>query len=634
VLPWHQRFRAEIAVLGSGAWMLVGWLAGVLGAPTPGSQVAYGLAIVFGGALVWRRAIVALKARAIDMNVLMTVAVFGAAAIGEWSEGAAVTFLFSLGGYLEARALERTRHSIRDLMQLAPETAHVRRGEDIADVIPDDVAVGDVVVVRPGERVPLDGVVAKGFSAVDESPVTGESVPVEKQVGDAVFAGTLNTSGVLDVAVSAPASGSTLARMVYLVEEAQASKAPVQRLVDRFSRWYTPSAVGLAVVVALAVPLVALARGDATPALWLDWLRRGLVVLVVACPCALVISTPVSIVSAITRAGRDGVLVKGGAYLELAAKIRAIAFDKTGTLTAGRPEVQLVHAKDGDSAGLLTRAASLEIDSTHPLARAVVRAAEASGDFRPLPVSEFEELPGQGVSGMLGAAHTRLVSPAFAEEIAELPYAIAARIEHEESEGRTVLVFVRDAVATGIISVADEVRPDASGSVKALLEGGFEHAVMLTGDNERTASSVANAVGLTEHMARLLPSQKVDAVVRLKERHGLVAMVGDGINDAPALAAADVGIAMGAAGSDTALETADVALLSDDLGALPRFFDLSRRTVGIIVQNVAFSVVVKIVVLALALAGRATLWMAVFADTGVALLVILNGMRLLAPKPR
>jgi len=630
-----NRNRTTIAVVGSGAGGLVGgglaWLAGagLIRAEVggPGAIAAYLVAVALGLVLLLPRALTSVRARTVDMNALMVIAVAGAIALGDHSEAAAVVFLFSIGGWLEARAVQRTRGSIRALMDLSPKVARVRRDGAIVEAAPADVALGETVIVRPGERFPLDGEVSNGASAADEAAITGESVPVDKGVGDRVFAGTLNTVGLLEVTTTAPESDSTLARIVYLVEEAAAAKAPAQLLVDRFSRVYTPVVVALAFAVWI-LPVV-FTGGWGSGEVWSLWFARALVVLVTACPCALVISTPVALVSAISRAARAGVLVKGGAYLELAARTRAIAFDKTGTLTTGRLDVTGVHAAEGaDPDEVLRLAASLEVHSAHPLALAVVREAEARG----LSIAEVEgvaEVPGRGVSGMWGDVQLSLVSPAFASETAAVDEAFADRVERAEAGGLTVLVLVRGGVALGFIGVSDEWRPDSRSVIEALREGGIEHTALLTGDNERTAAAIAERAGVSSFQARLLPQDKVDAVRRMQARYGVSAMVGDGVNDAPALAVSDVGIAMGAAGSDTALEAADVALMSDDLSALPGFFALGRATFAIIKQNVAFSLVVKAAVLVAAVMGAANMWLAVFADTGVALLVILNSMRLL-----
>ena len=637
---WWVRHRAEVTVAASGALIAIGWLLGWLGAELA-ATVAFGLAIMAGGAITWRRAAVSLAARTLDMNVLMTIAVSGAAAIGEWGEGATVIFLFALGGVLESRSVARTRRSIRELMALAPERARVLRAGAEREVAPEEVSLGEVIVVRPGERVPLDGVITVGASAFDESPITGESVPADRAEGDRVFAGSLNTTGRVEVRTTAGAGETTLARIVDLVEAAQASRAPVQRFVDRFSRWYTPVVIAGALALAFGAPALGQAGApwpgfEALP----DWIYRALVLLVVSCPCALVVSTPVAIVSAITRATRDGVLVKGGAFLELAGQTRAVVFDKTGTLTEGRPAVaEVVPLAEQTAEEALWLAAALEAHSTHPLARAVAAAgAEGAAD---ITVDALVETPGRGVEGVADGVPLVVGNVAFVTERTAAAAASAAasatgealeRAAALEDAGLTVLALARtgpDAALLALIGLADTIRPDAGSTTGALRASGIEHLVMLTGDNEHAAARVAAAAGVPEYRARLLPDGKTVAVAELREQHGVVAMVGDGINDAPALAAADIGIAMGAAGSDTAIETADVALMRDDLAALPGFFALGRATMTNIRQNIALSLGVKAVVLALAVTGHATLWMAVFADTGVALIVIANGLRLL-----
>ncbi len=622
---WWSAYRHEASTAVCGALLVAGFaLERLTAAPHLPAVAAFALAILAGGWITARRAWSSARARSLDMNVLMTIAVIGAAAIGQWSEGATVVFLFALGGLLEARSLARTRRSIRELMQLTPPRARVRREGREIEIPPEEVIVGDLLLVKPGERIALDGDVVRGTSAADESPITGESVPVAKDVGDRVYAGSLNGPGLLEVRVESLASDSTLARVIYLVEEAQAQRAPLQRLVDRFTRYYTPAVVGLAVAIAVFPPVLGLGPFTA-------WFYRALVLLVISCPCALVISTPVAIVSAITRATRDGVLVKGGAFLEAAPRVRAVAFDKTGTLTVGRPEVAEVVALDSMPAEeIVCVAAMLEAGSTHPLAGALARAAEDSCSAASLAsLSEYRDVAGKGVTARISGVTYAVGSAAFASETGALRDGAEARIAAMEERGETVLVLTRESEAVGLVSVADRVRDDAREVVEGLRRGGIEHVVMLTGDNERTAQSVAQRTGVDEVRARLLPEHKVDAVRRLKDAYGLVAMVGDGVNDAPALAVADVGVAMGAAGSDAALETADVALMADDLRALPGFFGLGRRAVNNITENVAFAVLVKLAVLVLAVFGLATLWMAVFADTGVALLVILNGLRLL-----
>jgi Cd2+/Zn2+-exporting ATPase len=620
---WWQAHAHEAGLVASGTLIVVGYALELLKLGTSAylPQAAFVLAAVAGGAVTARRALASLRARTLDMNVLMALAVIGAIVLGDFAEAAMVIFLFSIGQFLESRALARTRASIRGLVDLTPALARVRRGGREVEIPPQEAVVGDVLVVKPGERIALDGTVAAGVSPVDEAPITGESVPVAKAAGDTVYAGTLNGNGLLEVEVTRVAADSTLARVIFLVEEAQASRAPSQQLVDRFTRYYTPAVVIGAVAIAVLPPLL----GAGT---WGTWVYRALVMLVVSCPCALVISTPVAIVSAITRASRDGVLVKGGAFLETAARVSAVAFDKTGTLTEGRPEVtEVVPVREAGPARVLEIAAALEAGSTHPLAEAVLRAHGT----RPSTggVSELTDVAGRGLEAVVDGVRYGLGSPAFAMDKNALDLEAEARIEQLEAQGSTVLVLFSATGVAGLIAVADEPRPEARGVVHALRSVGIQHVVMLTGDNERTATAVAAHAGIAEHRARLLPEDKVAAVRDLQERHGVVAMVGDGVNDAPALATADIGIAMGAAGSDTALETADVALMSSDIEALPGLFDLGRRTVGVIRANVVFSIATKAVVLVLAVFGQAPLWLAVFADTGVSLLVTLNGLRLL-----
>lgn len=624
-----------IAVAGSGVLIALGWaLSQLTGVPAVFSSAAYVLAALVGGTQIYRRAIGSARAASLDMNVLMTIAIVGAIGIGEYSEAAMVVFLFSVGGLLEARSLARTRQSVRELMTLAPEVAHRLSGDEITDVPSAECLPGDFVLVRPGERVPADGRIHAGHSAVDESPVTGESVPVEKAPGDSVWAGSLNTSGVLTVEVESLPGETTLARIIYLVEEAQAQQAPFQRLVDRFTRWYTPSVVALAVVIALAPPLAQLAisgSGD-----FRTWFYRALVLLVVSCPCALVIATPVSIVSAITRSSRDGVLIKGGAFLELAPRIRAFAFDKTGTLTIGRPEVaSIVPVAASDDAALLTIAAALESQSTHPLAQAIVR-AHGGIELTVGRLRDVTEEAGRGVTGTFDGVEYIVGRPSLVEAAGLANQTLAQEIERLEDAGETTIIVARTGespAVMGVIGLHDRVREDAARTVAALRASGIEHVVMLTGDNERVAARIAAHVGISDYRSGLMPQDKTTAIAGLKERYGYVAMIGDGINDAPALATSDMGIAMGAAGSDTALEAADVALMSDDLSVLPEFFGLGHRTLRIIRQNLWFSIVIKFAVLVAAMGGYAALWLAVFADTGVALLVIFNGLRLLrAPR--
>jgi Cd2+/Zn2+-exporting ATPase len=614
--------RARLILLGLAAVALAA-AAGAATAGAPPALVA-GLSaavVATAGVHTGRRAWASVRQRSLDIHVLMTVAVIGALALGDWVEAASVVFLFAVAQWLEARTLERARHAIRRLMDLAPAEATVRRGDSETRVPVDAIAPGDIVYVRPGERIPVDGVVVSGESEVNQAPVTGESLPVDRGAGESVFAGSINGHGALEVRATRAARDSTLARIIHLVERAQASRAPAQAFVDRFARVYTPAVLAVAAAVAVVPPLAG--AGPAS-----DWIYRALVLLVIACPCALVISTPVSIVSALAAAARRGVLVKGGVHLERAASIRAVAFDKTGTLTRGRLAVDEVRPLNGDSASaVLAAAASLERGSEHPIGRAIVRHAELRG-LELAPATGFRALPGRGaqakvagrdvVAGSHRLFHEReWCSPALCEEIGAV-----------EGDGRTAVMVAVDGQPVGVVTVADEARADGRAAVEALRAAGVSAVVMLTGDHPGTAATVAGGLGLDAVHADLMPQDKVRIVTTLRERYGPVAMVGDGVNDAPALAAADLGVAMGAAGSDAALETADVALMGDDLSALAYLVRLSRATLRNIRTNIAVALGLKALFLGLAIAGRATLWMAVFADMGASLIVIANGLRL------
>ncbi len=590
----------------------------------------YAAGIVAGGADIARSAVAALRtSRNIDMNLLMTVAVIGAAAIGQWSEAAVVVFLFSLGNTLEAFTLDRARNAVRSLIELAPQEATLIHGDHEERVRVETLHVGDRVRIRPGERIPADGEVVEGSSAVNEAPITGESVPVDKGPGSPLYAGTVSGFGTLIERVTEPPSDSTLARIVRLVEQAQAQKAPSQRFVDRFARIYTPAVIGIAVAVAI-IPTVAFG-GNA-----FAWVARALTLLVIACPCALVISTPVAIVSALGRAARDGVLIKGGSYLEESGRLNAVALDKTGTLTAGRPAVTDIIALNGQTEQeVLGLAAALERNSEHPLAQAVVREARHRG-LSPAPARNFRALPGRGARGEVDAQDLMIGNRALLGDCVPIPKETEGRLERLEQEGKTVFLLghcPQDGETMpnrllGAIAVADQVRPEARPAVQALRAAGLQHIIMLTGDNPSTAAAIGRAVGVDAVRANLLPADKVEAVEELLAEYGSVAMVGDGVNDAPALARATVGIAMGAAGTDAALETADIALMGDDLTKVPDTLQLSRRALNIIRQNIAFALIIKALFVVLAIAGIATLWAAVFADTGTSLIVTLNGMRL------
>ncbi len=605
----------------SAAFMLAGVVVQYLTAFGHLSPYLYLPAIILGGYYISRAALASLKAFSFDMNVLMSLAVLGAMLIGEWLEGAAVVLLFSVGNTLQTRTMNKTRKSIKGLMDLTPDYAIILEEGKERRVSLFEVKSGSIVLVRPGDKLPVDGEVLRGHSAVDQSPITGESLPVDKTVGDAVFAGTLNVDGYLEVEVKRLPSESTLSGIIRLVEEAQDSKAPVQHLVDVFAGYYTPVIMILAALTIVLPPLVLNEPLS-------KWFYTGLVLLVIACPCALVISTPVSLVAAIGNAARKGVLIKGGSHLEKAGKLNSLAFDKTGTLTKGQPAVKAVIPFAGvDTKSLLAIAASLEALSNHPLADAVLKAAKEK-DMDLFKVQGFKNLSGKGALGIIDGKEYYIGSARFFKEV----LGSDALAGFEESIAEKIAGYSYVLVGTkeklmGLITFEDLVRPEAKKAVGALKSLGIRHLTMLTGDNRSAAARVADELGI-EYQAELLPRQKLQVIEGMKAQ-GTVAMVGDGINDAPALAVADLGIAMGMAGTDTALETASVALMADDLAKVPFVIRLSRRTVAIIKQNIAFSVIVKLAFVALALAGKATLWMAVFADTGAAVLVILNGMRLL-----
>lgn len=588
----------------------------------------FAVAIAIGGFPIMRSGWTALRAGRIDMNVLMTISVIGAAVLGEWSEGALVVVLFSIGTALQAVTFDRTRNAIRALLDLAPDEARIVRDGIETMVAATSLQPGDIVRVRPGERLPADGDVIDGHSAINQAAITGESMPVDRAPGDEVFAGTVNGSGTIQVQVTKPSSQSMLANIVHLVEEAQASKAPSQQLVDRFAAVYTPAVVAIAALIAVG--------GGAVSGDWSTWVYRSLVLLVIACPCALVISTPVSIVSAIGAATRRGMLVKGGAALEEAGRTKTVVFDKTGTLTLGRPAVvDVVPFGDRSESEVLALAAAVEQQSEHPLARAIV--AKALHDNVQVPHSiGFSALPGRGARANVGDDDIVIGSDRLMRETGLDEAAIAwitDRAAMFAESGQSVLSVARGsadgaAELLGVIPVADRARPGVRASLDALRRQGVEHIVVLTGDREEVARTIAAEVGADDVRANLLPDEKSTVIEELRAQYGSVAMVGDGVNDAPALATANVGIAMGVAGSDVAIESADLALMKDDLSALSRLFALSHRTVAIIRQNVALSLVTKALALLLGTLGFVNLWIAVLADMGTSIVVTLNGLRL------
>jgi Cd2+/Zn2+-exporting ATPase len=584
----------------------------------------YAAALAVGGTPVARAGLAALRAtHRADIRLLMAIAAIGAAAISAWTEAALVVVLFSIGEMLERRAAERARRELGSLVALSPTTARRRApgASTDAEVAVADLRPGDDVVVRPGERLPVDGTVLEGASAVDEAAVTGESTPVDKLPGDAVFAGTLNTQGLLVVRTGAAPGDTTLAKIARLVTEAQARKAPSERWVDAFARIYTPIVIVAAALVAALAPLaLSIPFGDAFYA--------ALAMLIIACPCALVLSTPVSIVSALGRASAAGVLVKGGAHLERAAGIQTVAFDKTGTLTSGRPRVTALRAFSGTEDELLRYAAGVEQGSEHPLARAIVATAADRGLALPA-LRDFHATTGLGARGSV-AGHAVAVGSPRLLAIGELPAAARAILEELSSGGATTVLVTRDGEPIGALALADEPRPEAAEAVAMLQRLGIGRTALLTGDQRVVGEAIARRVGISEVQSELLPQDKATAIERFG---GATAMVGDGVNDAPALAAADVGIAMGTAGSDTAIEVADVALMGDDPRKVAELIGLARWTRSVVRQNIAFALVTKLVALGLLAAGSLPLWAAVVSDVGASLVVVANGLRLIGGMP-
>ncbi len=586
------------------------------------------VAVASGGYKVAPKAWAAVRTMTFNINLLMVVAAVGAMALGEWAEAGMVIFLFGVAELIEERSMNRARHAIRALMELAPSTAYVLRGQSWQEVAVDEVALGELVRVRPGVRLPLDGLVRHGRSAVDQSPVTGESMPVEKAAGDRVYAGTINGTGTFDFETTHVAADSTISQIARMVEQAGANKANTERWVDRFARYYTPAIVGVAALLAVVPPL-------AFAAPWATWIYRGLVVLVIGCPCALVISTPVTVVSGLAAAARRGILIKGGTFLEAGRELVGIALDKTGTLTMGRPVVTDVIAfGELDREQLVHLAGAVESKSEHPIAAAIVAEHGAvHGHDEDADVVEFESLPGRGAVATVDGGRVFVGNHAMAHEMGVCSDELERLLQQLESDGKTTVVISDGTDALGVLAVADQVRDTSVEAIARLHRLGLRTA-LLTGDNLTTARSIARQVGIDDVRAGLLPGDKIAAVDELQARYGPMAMVGDGINDVPALAHARIGVAMGVAGTDVALETADVALMEDNLLKLPEFIGLSHRTMAVLRQNIAIALGLKLFFFVLAVFGLATLWMAVFADMGASLIVVFNGLRLLTPALR
>jgi Zn2+/Cd2+-exporting ATPase len=625
-----QRWQGPDAwVLLSGVFIVTGALAGWLMSPLAG-VAAYVLAILCAIGPPARRAVRALGSRSLDINVLMVIAVGGAAALGDWQEAAIVVWLFALAQWIETRSLGRARHAIRSLMALAPSEALVRRHGREQRVPAADVRIGDVVIVRPGERVPVDGRVVAGESAVDQAPITGESWPVVKEPGGAVFAGSINGTGALEIEAARRASDSTLSRIIHMVERAQAQRAPIQTFVDRFARRYTPAVVTLAVLVAVVPPTVAFVT-QGTTASFPVWVYRALTLLVVACPCALVISTPVAVASALTAAARTGLLIKGGAHLERLASIRCLAFDKTGTLTHGRVTVTDVVGVEGTPTdGVLAVAAALESRSEHPIGRAIVDRARAGG-IDVIPGEGYRALPGLGAEARVAEAEAIVGSHRLFEERRLCTPALHAHMEAVEGRGARPVFVGRDGVALGVIGLADEMRGGGREAASRLRRQGVDRLVLLTGDSHANAAGVVDAVGLDEAHADLMPEDKVAMVGRLRERYGPVAMVGDGVNDAAVLAGADVAIAL-AEGAALAQASASIVLAGADLGRLPALFATARRARRLMRQNLAWAAAYNAVALPLAAAALVPPWLAALGMTASSLVVTLNALRLARPK--
>jgi Cd2+/Zn2+-exporting ATPase len=622
---WKSNQYAKTTAI-SFIMLVSGLIAGNLDAPELIVNALFLTGIFLGGFLPAKNGIsLIISAREFDMNFLMTIAVIGASVLGAFEEAATVVFLFSLGNALQSYTLGKTRNSIRSLMKLSPDEALVRRGATEITLPVKDIVIGDTIIIRPGERIAMDGKVSTGYSTVNQAPITGESIPVEKQPGDEVYAGTINERGSLEVKVTKLARDNKISRIIHMIEEAQGQRALSQQFVEKFAKYYTPAVIFLAALVAAVPPLV---LGQPFE----KWFYEAMAMLLVACPCALIISTPVSIVSAIGNAAKNGILIKGGTYLEEVGALSVVAFDKTGTLTEGKPHVTDIVPIDGiPDKEFLSIASAIESRSEHPLAEAIVKSAKEHG-AEISSISAFEAVPGKGARATIQGKNYQIGNLRLFTEQAIDVKRVKDEISRLQNEGKTVMVLGDDERILGLIAVADVLRENSEQAVNKLKKAGIKKVIMLTGDNESTAHAIATKTGVDDFRADLLPEDKVGAIKKLLVKHGKVAMVGDGVNDAPAMAASTVGIAMGAAGTDTALETADIALMADDLTKLAYAVKLSRKTLGIIKQNIALALIIKGLILLMVVPGWLTLWLAVAGDMGSSLLVTLNGMRLLRVK--
>ncbi len=590
------------------------------------SKIFYSIATLLATAFVLPKAWLALKKFRADMNLLMVIAIIGAIAIGELLEAASVSFLFALALLLESWSINRARQAISALINLSPPTAHVilNQGQTIEKKI-EDISIGSLILIRPGERIPLDAVVEKGSSVINQAPITGESIPIAKNAGDTIYAGTINEEGALECKVIKKANDTTLARIIHMVQEAQSRRAESEQWVDRFARIYTPLMIFLTILFMIIPPLFFFQP-------WMPWIYRGLVLLVIACPCALVISTPVSIVSGLTAAARNGILIKGGMYLEEAGHLQVIAMDKTGTLTIGHPEVQKIIPLTGyTEQDILQKAAALEKSSEHPLAKAILRKSQDL-NINIERAENFQIIKGKGAEAKINGELFWIGSHRFMHEKMQEDEHVHKIASELEGAGHSIIALGNQQHVIGLISVADSPRPSIRETIDKLKNLGIKQIVMLTGDNKQTAKALAKITGVDEYFAELLPEDKVKVLEGLKKNWKHIAMVGDGVNDAPAMAVASLGIAMGGIGTDVAIETSDVTLMSDDISKLPWLVAHARKTLQIIKMNIGFSLGLKFIFLTLNLFGLATLWMAITADTGASLLVVFNGLRLLKIK--
>ncbi|MFI5253188.1 MAG: heavy metal translocating P-type ATPase [Bacteroidota bacterium] len=621
---FYDRHRRLIFTITASVFFLAGIIVNSINSLQNISAYLFVIAALLSG---WKIGIKGLKAArhfSLDMNFLMTIASIGAMALGKWTEGAAILILFSLSEAMESYSMDRTRRAIRELIDISPTLATVRRDGKEYSVLVEEIAVGERIIIRPGERIALDGVAVAGESTVNQSPITGESIPVMKRKGDTVFAGTLNQAGYLEIEVTKRSHDTTLARIVQTVEEAQSGRAPIQTFVERFSRYYSPSIFFLALALAIAPPVF---FGGS----FMVWIYRSLILLVIACPCALVISTPITIVSGLTNAARNGVLIKGGRHLEILAEVQAIAFDKTGTLTEGIPRVtDVIPVNSLSEHQILTLLASIELKSEHHVAAAILRKAQEEGiTLDQIPFDQFESLAGRGVKAVSNGETYFAGNHEFVEEHRICTPEVERILQSLEADGKTTTILCNLREPLGIIAIQDAVRKESGTIVEHLHSAGVKKIVLLTGDNPAAARAIGSHAGIDEVHAGVMPGEKVAEIHRLKEQYGNVAMVGDGVNDAPALAASSLGIAMGKNGADVALETADIVLMSDDLTKLPETVMLGKKALRVIKENIIFAVAVKAIFLLLGVFGMTSLWLAVLADDGAALVVIMNSLRLL-----